>query len=111
MSSTREPRIVTLGLVQMSCSENKQDNVDKAVQRIGEASARGAQVVCLQELFHSSYPCQSEEHRNFAEAEPIPGPITSALSEAAKRHGVVVVGSMFERRAAGLYHNTAVVLD
>ncbi|HEV3022594.1 MAG TPA: carbon-nitrogen hydrolase [Pirellulales bacterium] len=102
---------VTIGLVQMSCGEAKAPNVAKAVARIGEAAASGAQIVCLQELFAGQYPCQSEDHARFAEAEPIPGPTSEALSEAARRHAVVVVGSVFERRAAGLYHNTAVVFD
>jgi len=105
------PQAVRLGLVQMTCSEAKQQNVDKALARIAEAAARGAQVICLQELFHNQYPCQTEDHARFADAEPIPGPTTHVLAEAAKRHGVVIVGSLFERRAAGLYHNTAIVLD
>jgi N-carbamoylputrescine amidase len=102
---------VKVGLVQMSCTAAKQPNVDKAVARIGEAAAAGAQIVCLQELFAGQYPCQSEDHARFAEAEPIPGPTSEAVRSAAKRHGVVVVSSLFERRAAGLYHNTAVVFD
>jgi N-carbamoylputrescine amidase len=102
---------VVVALVQMTCEEDKQRNVAKAVQRIAEAAAAGASVVCLQELFAGQYPCQSEDHRRFDEAEPIPGPTSEALAEAARRHEVVVVGSLFERRAPGLYHNTAVVLD
>ncbi|HUY34974.1 MAG TPA: carbon-nitrogen hydrolase [Pirellulales bacterium] len=105
------PGRVTVALVQMSCSEAKAANVDKAVTRIGEAAAAGAQIVCLQELFAGFYPCQSEDHARFAEAEPIPGPTSDALAGAARRHGVAVVGSIFERRAAGLYHNTAVIFD
>jgi len=85
--------------------------VATALRQIGEAAARGAQVVCLQELFAIPYPCQSEEHARFAEAEPIPGPTSQVLSEAARQHEIVVVGSLFERRAAGVYHNTAVVFD
>ncbi|MCE9605734.1 MAG: carbon-nitrogen hydrolase [Planctomycetia bacterium] len=95
----------------MSCTAEKGPNVAKAVARIGEAAAAGAQIVCLQELFPGQYPCQSEEHVRFGEAEPIPGPATTAIAAAAKQHQVVVVGSFFERRAAGLYHNTAVVFD
>ena len=95
----------------MSCAVEKQPNVDKALARIAEAAGRGANIVCLQELFHNQYPCQSEDHARFAEAEPIPGPTSQALAEAAKRHGVVIVGSLFEKRAAGLYHNTAVIYD
>ena len=102
---------VTVALVQMTCTPNKDANVAKALARIADAAAQGANVVCLQELFPGQYPCQSEDHARFAEAEPIPGPTSDALSEAARKHGVVIVGSLFERRAAGLYHNTAVVFD
>ncbi|HVK79174.1 MAG TPA: carbon-nitrogen hydrolase [Verrucomicrobiae bacterium] len=105
------PEHVRVALVQMSCAVEKQPNVDKALARIAEAAGRGANIVCLQELFHNQYPCQSEDHARFAEAEPIPGPTSQALAEAAKRHGVVIVGSLFEKRAAGLYHNTAVIYD
>lgn len=105
------PRRVKIALVQMHCSDSKPDNVDKALARIAEAAARGAELVCLQELFHGLYPCQSEDHARFAEAEPIPGPTSAALAQAAARHRVVLVGSLFERRAAGVYHNTAGVWD
>jgi N-carbamoylputrescine amidase len=101
----------TLGLIQMSCTADKRQNVDKALSRIAEAAGAGAQVICLQELFAGLYFCQSEDHRQFDLAEPIPGPTSEALAAAAKKHGVVIVGSLFERRAAGLYHNTAVVFD
>ena len=105
------PDSIVVALVQMTAQASKARNVEKAVSRIAEAAAAGANVVCLQELFAGQYPCQTEDHRRFDEAEPIPGPTSDALAEAARRHGVVVVGSLFERRAAGLYHNTAVVLD
>jgi N-carbamoylputrescine amidase len=101
----------TIALVQTSCSASKQANVEKALQRIAEAAAAGANIVCLQELFAGLYPCQSEDHRRFDEAEPIPGPTSERLAAAARQHGVVIVGSLFERRAAGLYHNTAVIYD
>jgi N-carbamoylputrescine amidase len=104
-------RKVKVALVQMSCVEQKAPNVAKALARIGEAKRAGAQVVCLQELFHNQYPCQSEDHVRFGEAETIPGPTSEQLSAAAKEHGVVVIGSLFEKRTAGLYHNTAVVYD
>ncbi|NLF70116.1 MAG: carbon-nitrogen hydrolase [Candidatus Anammoximicrobium sp.] len=104
-------RRVKIALVQMRCTESKQANVDKALAGIAAAAAQGADVVCLQELFHGLYPCQSEDYARFAEAEPIPGPTGDALSQAAARHGVVIVGSLFERRAPGVYHNTAVVWD
>jgi N-carbamoylputrescine amidase len=102
---------VTLALVQMSCGESKEANVAKALGRVGEAAAAGADVVCLQELFATPYPCQSEDHARFELAEPIPGPTSEALASAARQHKVVLVGSLFERRAAGLYHNTAVIWD
>ncbi len=105
------PRRITVALVQPRCVESKQANVDQTLVRIADASAVGAQIVCLPELFQGLYPCQSEDHRRFDQAEPIPGPTSDALAEAARQHEVVVVGSLFERRAAGLYHNTAVVYD
>ncbi|MCC7086864.1 MAG: carbon-nitrogen hydrolase [Pirellulales bacterium] len=102
---------MNLALVQISCTASKQKNVDKVLARIAEAAAAGANIVCLQELFHGLYPCQSEEHGRFDEAEPIPGPTSEILAAAAKQHGVAIVGSLFERRAPGIYHNTAVVFD
>ena len=102
---------VNVALVQMRCEADKAANVARAVERIGQAAAAGANIVCLQELFPGLYPCQEECHDRFAEAEPIPGPAVEATAAAARRHGVVVVGSFFERRAPGLYHNTAVVFD
>jgi len=102
---------VTIAVVQMACVDGKSANVEKALAQISAAAERGANIVCLQELFAGTYPCQSEDHNRFAEAEPIPGPTSDALAAAARRHGVVIVGSLFERRAAGLYHNTAVVFD
>lgn len=115
MSSNLLPKpfegTVNLALVQMRCSPTKAENVAKALERIDQAAESGANVVCLSELFAGQYPCQSEDHRHFDEAEPIPGPTSVALAEAAAKHGVVVVGSFFERRAPGLYHNTAVVFD
>jgi N-carbamoylputrescine amidase len=95
----------------MSCSASKDANVAKALRRIGEAAAAGADLVCLQELFATPYPCQSEDHARFDLAEPIPGPTSEALAAAAREHKVVLVGSLFERRAAGLYHNTAAIWD
>jgi len=105
------PDPLRIALVQMSCDAEPRRNLDKALARIEEAAARGAKVVCLQELFRSRYFCQSEEARNFDLAEPIPGPTTEALSAAAAARKLVIVGSIFERRAEGVYHNTAVVLD
>ena len=104
-------RILRMALVQMACSENPAENLSHAVQAIATSASAGAQIVCLQELFANLYPCQSEDHARFAQAEPIPGPTTEALAAAARKNNVVVIGSIFERRAAGVYHNTAVVLD
>jgi N-carbamoylputrescine amidase len=102
---------VKVGLVQMRCAEEPQRNLDTALAAIGEAAAGGARIVCLPELFRSRYFCQAEEHTSFDLAEPVPGPTSEALCQAARRHEVVVVGSLFERRAAGVYHNTACVID
>ena len=95
----------------MACSEDPAENLAKAEWRIREAAGRGAQVVCLPELFRTQYFCQKEDPANFDLAEPIPGPTTAALAGVAREAGVVVVGSLFERRAAGVYHNTAVIID
>jgi N-carbamoylputrescine amidase len=105
------PRQINVALVQMRCGAVPRANVDKALDRIADAAEKGADVVCLQELFASQYPCQSEDHRRFDLAEPIPGPTSEELAAAARQHQVVVVASLFERRAPGLYHNSAVVLD
>ncbi|MEJ7619064.1 MAG: nitrilase-related carbon-nitrogen hydrolase, partial [Pyrinomonadaceae bacterium] len=106
-----ESKEVVLGLVQMSCSLDPAENLRKTVERINEAADRGAQIVCTQELFRSQYFCQSEDHDNFALAEAVPGPTTEALSALAGARAIVIIASLFERRAAGLYHNTAVVID
>jgi len=100
-----------VALVQMTGQTSKAANVGKAIERIAQAADAGANVVCLQELFAGQYPCQSEDHTRFDEAEPIPGATSEVLAAAARRHEVVIVGSLFERRTAGVYHNTAVVLD
>ncbi len=110
MSATAT-RNVRLALIQMRHSRSRRENVEKALERIADAAAAGANVICLSELFAAPYPCQSEDHCQFDHAEPIPGPTSEALSLAAQQYGVVLVGSIFERRAAGLYHNTAVVYD
>ena len=102
---------VTLGLIQMSASEDPEANLTKALTRIRAAARKGAQIVCLQELFRSRYFCQSEDARNFNLAEAIPGPTTEALGTLAREHEIVIVASLFERRSAGIYHNTAVVID
>lgn len=102
---------VNIGLVQMSCSADVASNMQKAIAGIREAAAKGAQIVCLQELFTSLYFCDVEDHENFKLAEAIPGPSTDTLSAVAKELGVVIIASLFEKRAAGLYHNTTAVLD
>ncbi len=95
----------------MSCSEDPRDNLHRQVRLIEQAAAEGAQIICTQELFRSQYFCQVEDHRFFELAETIPGPSTEALCEIARRTQTVIVASLFEKRAAGLYHNTAVVID
>ncbi len=107
----RTARTVTLALVQMRCAESKAENVRKGLERIAEAAVAGANVVCLPELFAGLYPCQSEDYARFEQAEPVPGPTTEALAHAAREHGVVVLTSVFEHRAPGIYHNTAAVID
>ena len=111
MPASKNKDIVTLGLVQMSASDDTEANLAKAEARIREAAKRGAQIVCLQELFRSRYFCQSEDQRCFNLAEAIPGPSTDRLSALARELQVVIVASLFEKRSAGIYHNTAVVLD
>jgi N-carbamoylputrescine amidase len=100
-----------IGLIQMRCSLDPGKNMENAVAQIREAAERGAQIVCLPELFRSVYFCQSEDHKYFEYAEPIPGPTTERLSKLAKELKIVIVASIFERRAAGLYHNTAAIID
>jgi N-carbamoylputrescine amidase len=105
------PGTVTVGLVQSPCSTDVDHNTERALDGIRSAAARGAQIICLQELFRSRYFCQAEDHANFQLAEPVPGPTTEQLSPLARELEVVLVASLFERRAEGLYHNTAAVLD
>lgn len=103
--------VLKIGLVQMQCGPSVPENLRRTLEKIDEAAKGGAQVICLQELFASQYFCQAEDHKFFELAETIPGQTTEALSRKAKERGVVLIGSLFERRAAGLYHNTAVVFD
>jgi N-carbamoylputrescine amidase len=100
-----------VALVQMRCSTDPDDNLGRACAMLREAAAGGAQVACLPELFRTQYFCQAEDAARFDLAEAIPGPTTAALAGVARETGMVVVGSIFERRAPGIYHNTAVVLD
>ncbi len=101
----------TVGLIQMSCSPDPRENFAKAEARIREAAGRGAQIICLQELFRSQYFCREENADLFDLAEPVPGPSTEALSKLARSLNVVIIGSLFERRSAGVYHNTAAIMD
>lgn len=100
-----------VGLVQHACGDDLAANLERSLAGIREAAERGAKLIMLQELHRSRYFCQHEDPALFDLAEPIPGPSTTALAEAARETGTVIVGSLFERRAPGLYHNTAVVLD
>ena len=109
MSLHRNP--FKLALIQMRFTTDGPANLKKAQAMLEEAAARGAQVACLPELFMSEYFCQKEDPALFDLAEPIPGPTTQALAETAKKTGMVIIGSIFERRAPGLYHNTAVVFE
>ncbi len=102
---------VHVGLVQSRCTPDAGANFARAEAGVREAAGRGATVVCLQELFRTQYFCQTEDHANFALAEPIPGPGTERLGRLAAELGVVIIASLFERRAEGLYHNTAAILD
>jgi N-carbamoylputrescine amidase len=100
-----------VALIQMSCEPSTEANLAKAVARVREAAENGAKLICLPELFRAQYFCQREEHSLFDITEAIPGPSTAALSEVVREHKLVVIASLFERRAAGLYHNTAAILD
>jgi N-carbamoylputrescine amidase len=105
------PSQITLGLVQMQMSADPADNLTRALAKVREAAGKGAQVVCLPELFQSRYFCQTEDHEFFKLAEPMPGPGTEKLGKLAGELGIVLIASMFEKRAEGLYHNTTAVLD
>lgn len=111
MPKKKNSETVTVGLVQMSCGPKPEANLKKALARIDEAAKKGAKIVCLQELFCSQYFCQTEDIELFKLAESIPGPSTEALSKVARKNKVVIVASLFEKRTAGLYHNTAVIID
>lgn len=100
-----------LGLIQLACSPHSQENLDQAVMKAQEAIRCGANVICLPELFGSQYFCQKEDAVLFDLAEPVPGPSTEVLSQVAKQHNVVIIVPIFERRTAGIYHNSIVVLD
>jgi len=103
--------VVNLALLQTTCSSDPRANLAKTLALAERAAKQGARIICTQELFRSLYFCQSEDHRNFALAEPIPGPTTQAFQKLARKYSVVIIASLFEKRAPGLYHNTAVILD
>jgi N-carbamoylputrescine amidase len=107
---TPKPKYIA-GLVQMSCGLSPDENLQKAAARVVEAAQRGAEVICLPELFRSQYFCQREDAARFDLAEPVPGPTTEVLGRIAQAHGVVIVAPLFERRTLGVYHNSAAVID
>src|SRR6266566_3808689 len=107
----RRSPTVALALVQTACSIDPGANLKKTLRAAERAAKDGARIICTQELFRSQYFCQSEDHRCFALAEPIPGPSTGAFQKLAKKHSVVVIVSLFEKRAAGVYHNSAAIID
>jgi len=104
-------QIVKLGLVQTDVSASPDANLKKTLALVQRAAKSGAQIICTQELFRSQYFCQSEDHKNFELAEKIPGPSTDAFRKLAKKHKVVIIASLFEKRASGVYHNTAAIID
>lgn len=111
MPKKRSSNSVAIGLIQMTCDPEPEINMKKAIARIGEAARQGAEIVCLQELFRSQYFCQTEDIELFKLAETIPGPSTEALGRVARQKKIVIVASLFEKRTAGIYHNTAVIID
>ncbi|MCX7826103.1 MAG: carbon-nitrogen hydrolase [Verrucomicrobiae bacterium] len=111
MSKRNRPQLVRVALIQMTCSPDPKANMVRAAARIRQAVQRGACIVCLPELFRSQYFCQSEDYAQFQLAEPVPGPTTDALAKLASQLRVVIIAPVFERRAPGVYHNTAAILD
>ena len=105
------PKVITIGLIQTSCSVDPSNNLQNAIQKISSAASRGAKIICLQELFRSRYFCQVEDAELFSLAETIPGPTTHVLCELAKKLEIVIIVPLFEKRTQGIYHNTAVVID
>src|SRR4029079_3113105 len=110
-SQTESMAKVKVGLVQMSCTANKDENLKKAIEKINVAADKGAQIICLQKLFTSLYFCDVEDYDNFKLAEPIPGPSTEVLGALAAELKVVIIECLLEKSAQGLYHNTTAVLD
>ena len=111
MKGKHNSSTVKLGLLQMQASANPRDNFRRTLAAVEAAAKKGAKIICTQELFRSYYFCQNEDHANFKLAESIPGPSTDAFQKIAKKHGVVIIASLFEKRAAGLYHNSAAIIE
>src|SRR6516165_1634989 len=107
----KQSSVVNIGLLQTSCSLNPAENLKKTLAFAEKAAKQGAQIICTQELFRSQYFCQIEDHKYFQLAESIPGPSTEAFQKLAKKYKVVIIASLFEKRSAGLYHNTSVIID
>lgn len=107
----KRSQVVKLGLLQTLCTSKPAENLKKTLAAAEKAAKQGAQIICTQELFRSQYFCQNEDHENFKLAESIPGPSTGAFQKLARKYKVVIVASLFEKRASGIYHNTAVVID
>src|SRR2546428_13538988 len=111
MNLSPSSSVVKIGLLQMSCSPDPVANLKKTLAAAEKAAAQGAQIICTQELFRSQYFCQTEDYDNFKLAETVPGPTTEVFQKLAKEKQVVIIASVFENRTAGLYHNTAAVID
>ena len=111
MKRSSPGQVVNIGLLQTHASADSRLNLKLTLDLVERAAKQGAQIICTQELFRSQYFCQSEDHENFKLAEPIPGPTTEAFQKLARKQKVVIIASLFEKRAAGVYHNTAVVID
>src|SRR5262245_15780072 len=111
MKRSASSAIVKVGLIQSTCAPDPAANLKKTLAAVERAAKLGAKIICTQELFRSQYFCQSEDHRYFKLAERIPGPSTDAFQKLAKKHRVVIVASLFEKRASGVYHNTAAIID
>jgi N-carbamoylputrescine amidase len=111
VKNLKDPKIVRIGLVQSVSSDDPEHNVAVAEEQIRQAAKQGAQIVCLQELFRSRYFCDTEDHRHFQLAEPVPGPATGRMQSLAAELGTVIIASLFEERTPGLYHNTTAVID
>jgi len=106
-----DKRVVKVGLIQMKCSTDKKRNLEKNIEKIRKAAKHGAQIVCLQELFSSIYFCREENYNYFNLAEPVPGPSTKLFQDLARELDIVIIASLFEKRAEGVYHNTVAVID